>query len=67
MIKIHLATNGEFYFVIYALNGKALLTSETYKSKQSVMKAIAAMAVVVMMSCGYDRDNVKEIEIRDEY
>lgn len=35
--------NKQFYFVFKSTNGEVLLTSETYKSKQSCKKAIKAI------------------------
>ena len=37
------AKNGEFHFVLKAPNGKVILQSELYKSKQSAEKGINAI------------------------
>lgn len=42
MIKIKRAKNGQLFFTVHAKNHKVILTSETYKSKQGVMKGIKA-------------------------
>lgn len=39
-IRIHRATNGEHYFTINGGNGKVIMTSETYKRRQGVNRAI---------------------------
>lgn len=35
--------NGEFHFVLVAPNGKVILQSETYTSKQNASKGIASV------------------------
>lgn len=47
MIKIKKATNRQFYFVITAKNNKVLVTSETYKRRESVIKGIRAVLSVL--------------------
>lgn len=38
--EIHKSKNKQFYFVLVARNGEVILTSETYKSKQSCKEGI---------------------------
>lgn len=42
--------NKQFYFVFKSTNGEVLLTSETYKSKQSCKKAIKAIKINSLFS-----------------
>jgi uncharacterized protein YegP (UPF0339 family) len=46
MIKIHASADNQWYFTVCAANHKVLLTSETYKNKQNLMKGIAALQKV---------------------
>lgn len=39
-IRIHRAANKELYFTINGANGKVIVTSETYKRRQGVDRAI---------------------------
>jgi len=41
--EIHRARNKEYFFLLKSKNGKVIATGETYKSKQSVNKAISAI------------------------
>lgn len=41
--KIKESTNGQFYFILVARNGKTLMTSETYTRKWSCKKTIKAI------------------------
>lgn len=47
MIHIKRAKNGQFYFIVKAKNGKTLVTSEQYKRKAGVMKAIASLNFIL--------------------
>lgn len=47
MIRLRKSKDGQFYFTIHARNGRKLVTSETYKTKQSAKKT--ANAVVLAM------------------
>jgi uncharacterized protein YegP (UPF0339 family) len=42
MIKVHQAKNGQFYLTLVARNGQVLTTSETLKTRKSVVKNIRA-------------------------
>ena len=39
-VKIKRSSNGQYYFNVYADNGKILATSETYTQKHNATKAI---------------------------
>ena len=41
--RIHKSEDNQFYFTVNAKNGAVLCTSETYKRKQSAIKAIKAI------------------------
>lgn len=40
MIKLHTSKDGQFYFTICGRNGQVELTSETYKSKYNLRRAV---------------------------
>jgi uncharacterized protein YegP (UPF0339 family) len=42
-LRIHRAKNKELYFTINGGNGKVIMTSETYKRRQGVDRAIASI------------------------
>lgn len=46
MIKFKKAKNGQHYFTVQAGNGKTLVTSETYKTRQGAMKGAKALLLV---------------------
>ena len=46
--KIKTATNGQYYFILVARNGKTLMTSETYTRKWSCRKTIRRIRLFVM-------------------
>ncbi len=46
MIKIKRASNGQYYWMLLANNGKVLHTSEMLKQKQSVFKNIESTSKV---------------------
>lgn len=65
MIKLHLASNGEFYFTVCGKNGKVLATSETYKEKRKAVDALGTMCGNVILACNLPETTVDNIEIRD--
>lgn len=49
------AANGEFKFVLKAGNGQTILTSETYKAKDSAVNGIASVQKNAPDDARYDR------------
>jgi len=47
--EIHRARNKEYFFLLKSKNGKVIATGETYKSKQSVIKAIDTIFTTINM------------------
>lgn len=43
-IIIKKSKNGQYYFILKARNGRTLMTSETYKTKQAVEKTAYMVA-----------------------
>jgi len=43
---IRRSDNGQYYFVLRAVNGKVIATSEQYESKQAAKKGIASIKSV---------------------
>ena len=40
---VKVATNGEYFFVLIAGNGKVIATSETYTRRENALKGIASV------------------------
>jgi len=47
MIKLHTSTDNQYYFTVCGKNGKVILTSETYKTKQGREKGIKSLERVM--------------------
>lgn len=47
MIKKHIAKNGQHYFTVNGRNGKVIVTSETYKTRQGMNKGIKSLNNVI--------------------
>ena len=45
IVKKLIASNGEFYFTINAMNGRVIATSETYKRRAGMDNAVSLVTV----------------------
>lgn len=46
MIKLKKSKDRQWYFIVVARNGRTLVTSETYRTKQNAIKGINALRTV---------------------
>lgn len=54
-ISIKKAKDGQLYFVVSARNGKILVTSETYKSRQAAINAIKTLSRGINLATWEDK------------
>lgn len=61
MIKVKRSRDGQYYFTIHsAHNGRKLVTSETYKSKQNAKKTADAVAFAMFKHWNENKSIVDE-------
>jgi len=60
---IRSSSNNQFYFNLHAINGKIILTSETYTTKQNCLGGIAS----VKAHAPFDKNYVREIASNEQY
>lgn len=58
MIVIKKSKNGQFYFIVKAINGQILATSETYTRKSNCLKGAAALQWIII--------NDRDVKIKDD-
>lgn len=47
MIHLEQSKDGQYFFTVTAANGKVLVTSETYKTKQGRDKGVKALVKII--------------------
>jgi len=58
--EIKKASNGQFYFVLKAANGEAILKSEMYKAKGSAEKGIASVKANAAKDANYEKKDAAD-------
>lgn len=47
MIKLHQSSDGQFYFTLCGKNGKVVMTSETYPTRQNLHRAVSGLRKLI--------------------